>query len=197
MTPDQVNDLATIGTTAAFAASLTFCAIYGLGSPGWWRSLLGMSYFASGASLALVLGFVLSRRLWGAYWGYGYAIIGVSVYTLLALACVGQVAIVVYERRRRPLLQIPLRKEKDMTNERNAFGTPESVTVNKTTGQPTLNPAPKVAAAAVTMGILVVAVAMLGAITPDMLTALGPWAPVVFAGIVALGGFLAGYIKRP
>jgi hypothetical protein len=64
-------------------------------------------------------------------------------------------------------------------------------------GQPTLTPAPKVAAAGVTMGILVVLVAMLSAITPELLAFAGPWAAVLFAGVVALAGFLAGYIKRP
>lgn len=64
-------------------------------------------------------------------------------------------------------------------------------------GQPTATPTPKIAAAGITMGVLVVVVAMLAAITPELLEFAGPWAPVLFAGIVALGGFLAGYIKRP
>lgn len=81
-------------------------------------------------------------------------------------------------------------------NQRSAFGGVPSVTTDAN-GDPTLKPTPKILAAGVTMGALVVVVAMLGAITPDMLTALGQWAPVVFAGIVALGGFLAGYAKRP
>lgn len=81
-------------------------------------------------------------------------------------------------------------------NQRGAFGDVPSVT-RDASGNPTLTPSPKIAAAGLTMGGLVVVVAMLGAITPDMLNALGSWGPVVFAGIVALGGFLAGYIKRP
>lgn len=64
-------------------------------------------------------------------------------------------------------------------------------------GEPTAAPAPKVAAAGLTMGALVVLVAMLTAITPELLAFAGPWAPVIFAGVVALAGFLAGYIKRP
>lgn len=64
-------------------------------------------------------------------------------------------------------------------------------------GQPTAAPAPKVTAAGVTMGVLVVIVAILGAITPELLTFAGEWSVPLFAGITALGGFLAGYIKRP
>lgn len=81
-------------------------------------------------------------------------------------------------------------------NERNAFGTPKSVTTDAE-GQPTLTPAPKVAAGIVTSGSLVVLVAVLTAITPDLLTFAGPWAPVLFAGVVALAGFIGSYVKRP
>lgn len=47
----------------------------------------------------------------------------------------------------------------------------------------------------VSLGLTVV-IAMIGAITPDMLTALGSWGIVLYAGIVALGGALAGYAVR-
>lgn len=60
-----------------------------------------------------------------------------------------------------------------------------------------LTPVPKVAAAGISMGVLVVIVAMLTAITPELLAPLGDWAVVVFAGITAVAGFLAGYIKKP
>ncbi len=82
------------------------------------------------------------------------------------------------------------------TNDRNASGVPASVTTDAT-GKPTLIPAPKVAAGVITSGALVVLVAVLTAITPELLDFAGPWAPVLFAGIVALAGFLGGYIKRP
>lgn len=75
--------------------------------------------------------------------------------------------------------------------------TGKTITVDAKTGDPTLKPTGKVLAAAVTTGALVVAVAVLTAITPDLLGFLGKWAPVGFAGVVALAGFLAGYIKRP
>lgn len=80
--------------------------------------------------------------------------------------------------------------------DRNAFGTPQHVTTDEN-GKPTAAPAPKVLASGITAGGLVVLVAVLTAITPDLLAFAGPWAPVLFAGVVALAGFLAGYIKRP
>lgn len=64
-------------------------------------------------------------------------------------------------------------------------------------GNPTAAPTPKVVAATAAMGILVVVVAILGGITPELLTFAGPWSGPLFAGITALTGFLAGYIKRP
>lgn len=84
-----------------------------------------------------------------------------------------------------------------MSNLRNTSGTPQSVTTDPTTGEPTLKPTAKVLAGAITSCLLVVVVAMLAAITPELLDFFGPWAPVIFAGVVALGGFLASYIKRP
>lgn len=72
----------------------------------------------------------------------------------------------------------------------------ENVTTDEN-GQPTLKPQPKLVASVVTSGALVVLVAILTAVTPELLSFLGPWAPVAFAGIVALAGFLGGYIKRP
>lgn len=64
-------------------------------------------------------------------------------------------------------------------------------------GQPTATPAPKVLATAAVSGALIVLVAVLTAITPDLLSFAGQWAPVLFAGVVALAGFIGGYVKRP
>lgn len=64
-------------------------------------------------------------------------------------------------------------------------------------GEPTLTPAPKVIAGGVTAAAVVVIGAMLTAITPDLLSFAGPWAPVLFAGVAALAGFVASYAKRP
>lgn len=55
---------------------------------------------------------------------------------------------------------------------------------------------PKVVAAAVTDIALVVVVGGISAITPELFNFLGDWKAVAFAGVVALGGALAGYIKN-
>lgn len=66
-----------------------------------------------------------------------------------------------------------------------------------TSGEPTLKPNSKVATGAITGAALTVVVAMLGAITPELLGFFGSWAPVVFVGIGALAASLGAYIKRP
>lgn len=64
-------------------------------------------------------------------------------------------------------------------------------------GKPTLRPTNKVIAGAATSIGLIVVVAVLGAITPDMLTFAGQWSPLIYAAVVALGGSLASYIAKP
>lgn len=65
------------------------------------------------------------------------------------------------------------------------------------TNTPTPNPVhPKVAAALITTGVLTVIVAVLAAVTPQMLTFAGQWSTVIYAAVVAVGGFLAGYVKK-
>jgi membrane protein YdbS with pleckstrin-like domain len=55
---------------------------------------------------------------------------------------------------------------------------------------------PKVTAQALTSAALVVILAVITAVTPDMVAGLGAWAPLVYAAVVALGGVIAGYLKR-
>lgn len=55
---------------------------------------------------------------------------------------------------------------------------------------------PKVIASSVTSLALIVIVGAISAITPDLFAGLGAWGGVVYAAVVALGGALAGYIKR-
>lgn len=76
------------------------------------------------------------------------------------------------------------------------FDSVKPVTTDKT-GEPTLMPNPKVATGAITGALLTVVVAMLGAITPELLSFFGAWAPVVFVGIGALATSLGAWIKRP
>ena len=55
---------------------------------------------------------------------------------------------------------------------------------------------PKVTSAGVSSGVVVVVVAMLAAITPDMLDWAGRWTPVIYAAVHALAAVLGAYIKR-
>lgn len=72
-----------------------------------------------------------------------------------------------------------------------------NIVTRDASGNPTSVPTAKVAAGGVSAGALVVLVAILTAITPDLLAPLGPWAPIVLSGITALAGFLGGYLKSP
>lgn len=55
---------------------------------------------------------------------------------------------------------------------------------------------PKVVASGVTSVVLIVVVAGLGAVTPELFDFLGDWKAVAYAAVVGLGGALAGYIKN-
>ena len=55
---------------------------------------------------------------------------------------------------------------------------------------------PKVGAAGISSGIVVVVVAMLAAVTPDMLDWAGRWTPVIYAAVPALAATLSAYVKR-
>lgn len=64
-------------------------------------------------------------------------------------------------------------------------------------GKPTAKPTTKVLAGAITGLGLTVVVAVLTAITPDLLAPLGLWAGPAFAGIGALAVALGAYLKKP
>jgi len=55
---------------------------------------------------------------------------------------------------------------------------------------------PKVIAGAAAGLVLAIVVAVLAAVTPDMLAGLGAWAPLAFVAITTAATQLAGYIKR-
>lgn len=64
-------------------------------------------------------------------------------------------------------------------------------------GVPTAKPTSKVAAGALTGLAVTVLVAVLSAITPELLEPLGPWAGPALAGIGALAFGLGAYFKSP
>lgn len=70
-----------------------------------------------------------------------------------------------------------------------------------TTNSPSPSPAastisPKVTASSLAAFLAPVVVALLDAVTIDLLAPLGPWAPVALAGIAALSAAVAGYFTR-
>lgn len=72
----------------------------------------------------------------------------------------------------------------------------EGVTTDEN-GQPTAKPTAKVRNGAITGIALAVGVAILNAVTPDMLSNLGSWGVLIYAGVVALGSSLAAYVTKP
>lgn len=64
-------------------------------------------------------------------------------------------------------------------------------------GVPTSKPTAKVRNGALTGIALTVIVAVLAAVTPDMLESLGAWGVLIYSGIVALGSSLAAYATKP
>lgn len=193
----------------------TFTLIYGV-RVKWYKSLLGVALLSLFASFSSLFILIIIRRFVGDF--DGYQTIAAFVYSFLLLSFSFFLAIFIVERRRgKETLPVPIGriitgeirtiKEVPMSNldpkdykngqkvTRDASG--QLVTADPQTGQPTNVPAPKVLAAGATMGLLIVAVAVLGAITPEMLSFAGQWSALIYAAVVAAGGFLAGYIKRP
>lgn len=106
--PNQINDLATWVALSAAIPFVGYLFTYGVGSP-WYRSLLGWVMFALGLSISLVLSFNTIRRVHGEFPGYEWWALG--IYSFLTVVGYALWAIVIVERRRAPLLLIPLKKE--------------------------------------------------------------------------------------
>lgn len=194
MTP-SLSDLTIV---ADLLLAIVLAGVFAIGRPRvWYRDRLGWVIFYYALTVVALL-FLITYAI-----VFGQRV--EEVYRFLVAAAVGSALIwktfaIIDERRRgRPANQRPDERQDPMTdntNERSAFGTPANVTTDAS-GKPTLIPAPKVVAGAAASGALVVLVAILTAITPELLSFAGPWAPVLFAGVVALAGFLGSYIKRP
>jgi len=113
MSAESINDIANWIALSAAIPFAGYWLTYGLGSP-WYRSWLGVVMFGLGASIVLVLSYVTVRRMIGNFPGYEYW--SLTIYSLLAVFGWGLWTIVIVERRRAPLLQIPLkRKARNMT----------------------------------------------------------------------------------
>lgn len=64
-------------------------------------------------------------------------------------------------------------------------------------GTPTLKPNAKVLAGIVAGIVVTLGVAMLSAVTPEMLGFAGQFTPVIFAGVGAIVAIGTAYLKRP
>lgn len=108
MTIDEIlNDAAIWPLYGVAIASHVLVLIYGIGSP-WWRSLLGVTIFAKWLSVMLVFDFLIARRTFGEFPGYGWLALGVYGFMFLAFwAVVVEVAI----ERRGPAHEAPARKK--------------------------------------------------------------------------------------
>lgn len=124
MSPDQINAIANWIALSAIVPYAGYTLTYGLASP-WFRSLLGIVMFSMGAAITLVLGYVTVRRVFGDFPGFEWW--SIAIYSLLALAGYALWAIVIVERRRAPLLQIPLKRKAGPMTVKTADGTAVTV----------------------------------------------------------------------
>lgn len=105
--PAAVNDAANWIVFIAIIPTLFATISYGIMAP-WYRTALGSILFSFLASVTSVLVFVLTRRLWGMF--FGYEVIAFVVYSWFALSVTAFLVIFYAERRRAGLLELPLRR---------------------------------------------------------------------------------------
>lgn len=109
MTPADINAIANWIALAAAIPFLGYWLTYGIGSP-WYRSLLGWVMFSLGGAITLVLGYATVRRMLGDFAGYEWW--SLAIYSFLNVVGWALWAIVIVERRRAALLQVPLNRKK-------------------------------------------------------------------------------------
>lgn len=202
MSAETINNLAIIPALTATTFALAAAIVYVTGSRGSaFTSLLGVSFLGILVAALPFMAVPILRRIYGEY--PGYPAIAWILYTLAAILYFFMLVAILVEQHRGAAPVSPSISRKVSTMSNNELSTVAAVvdgkptTVDPATGTPTAIPTAKVlTTAAVSLGLVVV-VAILNAITPDLLGFAGAWAPVLFAGIVALAGSLAGYIKRP
>lgn len=191
MFPLDPSDIALL---ADLVLAIILALYFAVGKPRvWFRDRLGwviLSYAVATVGLLFLI-------VWGIVFGQKvHEAVRLIVSASLGAALVAQTWSVYRERRAgRMVNERPKPTRRSFTMSTNpSSGLPVTTDEN---GEPTLKPQTKVTAGAATAGVLVVIVAVLAAVTPDMLTDLGSWGVLLFAGITALGQFLGAYVKRP
>lgn len=105
--PEVINDVANWFALVASIPSVIGAVSYSLLAP-WYRTWLGVVIWGWLTSIALVLVFIVSRRFFGAYWGY--EIIAVIVYPSFAFFTTAFMVVFYVERRHDELLSLPLKR---------------------------------------------------------------------------------------
>lgn len=95
--PEQINEFANYLVLLAFVPYFLFSLTYGYKDKPW-KTYLGFIIWGLITTQALVLGFVASRRWWGAYFGYEW--IAVILYGSMILFAWSFYVIYLVERRR-------------------------------------------------------------------------------------------------
>jgi hypothetical protein len=108
MTDEVLNDIATYVVYGVAILAHVLVLTYGLGSP-WWRSLLGITIFTKWLSVMLVFDYLIARRVWGDFEGYG--LFALLAYGFMFLAFGAVVVEVLIERRHPADEAVPHRKE--------------------------------------------------------------------------------------
>lgn len=113
MSDQEINDIANIVVIAVTVPAVLNAAIYGLGSR-WWESWLGRVLFSKWLSVALVFVFILTRRFWGEYPGYGWW--AISLYAFVLVSFVATTVELIIERRApAEAIETPIRKAVTMS----------------------------------------------------------------------------------
>lgn len=105
--PAVVNEIANWIVLIAIGPFLLSSLAYGILAP-WYRTLLGVTLFGLLVSITAVLGFVFTRRVWGAYWGYEW--FAIVIYSSLTFFATAFLVIFFVEWGRAGLLELPLRR---------------------------------------------------------------------------------------
>lgn len=114
MTDSIINDIAGLVAVAVTIPAVANVLIYGLGSR-WWETRLGRVLFSKWLSVALVFLFIIARRFWGEFPGYGWLALGLYAFVFLSFAAT-TVELIIESRSPAPAVEIPKRKAVVMTN---------------------------------------------------------------------------------
>lgn len=189
MNDAAINDIANYVVIAVTIPAVLNAAIYGLGSR-WWSSWLGRVLFSKWLSVALVFVFILTRRLWGDYPGYGWWAIGLYTFVLVSFAAT-TVELIIERRAPAELIETPIRKAVIMTNTTEGVDAP----VIWYKGKRVLRTIVQALVVLVPL-VNLLAVAIIGYLNEQTNLDIAPVVFVWLNAIVALTAFVMGLVAR-